>query len=126
MTISITNNVTTAALMAQKTSGRRVGTTCGTYLSDSIIRVRPVRVNPWLKPNNRIRTAFDVQRVDKPDVPRFSRHHDRVRALARTKEAHTFQQRTIGHARCGEDNLLAGREIVRVVNLVWVLDSHRR
>ena len=43
------------------------------------------------KPDHSIRPALDVQRIDKTDVPRLSRHHHRVRPLAGAEEPHAFQ-----------------------------------
>ena len=87
MTISETSAVTVAALASQNISGRRVGTTCGTY---AVIRFL-YPCNLWLKTDHRIRTTFDVQRVDKPNVARLRRHHDRMRPLARSEKPHTLQ-----------------------------------
>ena len=35
--------------------------------------------------------AFDVQRIDKANVTRFSSHNHRMRAFARAEKAHAFQ-----------------------------------
>src|SRR6266850_5735986 len=39
-----------------------------------------------LKPNNRIRSTFDVHRIDKPDVSRLGGHNQGVCSFACTKE----------------------------------------
>src|SRR6185369_16524375 len=48
-----------------------------------------------------------------------------MRPLARTEKPHTLQQRTVSHPSRSKDDLLSRREIIRVVNLVGILDAHR-
>src|SRR5918911_1577123 len=47
-----------------------------------------------------------------------------MRPFAGPEEAYAAQERPVGDARGGEDDSLAGGEIVRVVNLVWIVDAH--
>src|SRR4051812_14613400 len=77
-----------------------------------------------LKSNHRVGAAFDVDGVDEAYVPRLGGHYERVCTLARAEETDALEQRAIGHAGRGEDDLLAGREVVRLVNLVGVADAH--
>src|SRR6266436_6531757 len=48
-----------------------------------------------------------------------------MRALAGTKETHPAQQGSVSNAAGGEDDFLAGREIVGVVSLVRISYAHR-
>src|SRR5438105_4720393 len=77
-----------------------------------------------LKSNYCVRAALDVDCINEAYVARLGRHHERVRATARAEEADAAQERAVGDARRDEDDLLAGREVVRVVDLVRVADAH--
>src|SRR5215208_2899692 len=77
-----------------------------------------------LKPNDRVGAALDVDGVDEAYVARLGRHHERVRAVTRPEEADAAQERAVGDAARDEDDLLARREVVRVVDLVRVVDAH--
>src|SRR5437588_3938289 len=77
-----------------------------------------------LKSYHRVGPALDVDGVNEAYVARLGRHHERVRAAARAEEAHPAQERAVGDARRDEDDLPAGREVVRVIDLVWVADAH--
>ena len=78
-----------------------------------------------LKPDDRVRPAFDVDTIDESNVFRFAGHHHRVRALAGAEETHAAHQRSIGNSGGREDDLLTGREILGVVNFVRIGDAHR-
>src|SRR5256714_1295838 len=77
-----------------------------------------------LKSNHGVRAALDVDGVNEAYVARLGRHHERVCASARAEEADAAQERAVGDARRDEDDLPAGREVVRVVDLVRVADAH--
>src|SRR3954468_7333587 len=62
--------------------------------------------------------------VNESYVARLRRHNERVRAAAGAEEAYAAQKRAVGDARRDEDYLPAGREVVRVVDLVRVVDAH--
>src|SRR5215204_3956426 len=49
-----------------------------------------------------------------------------MRAFAGPEKPHTLQQRSIRYTSRRENNLLPGRQIVRIVNLLRILDSHAR
>src|SRR6185503_15726856 len=77
------------------------------------------------KSNNRIRTAFDVNRVDEAYALRsLGRHDDRRSACACSKEPHAPQNSTVGHTRSREDQLLPRRKIVRVVDAPRIAYAH--
>src|SRR5437763_6767333 len=77
-----------------------------------------------LSSDHGVRAALDVDGVNEAYVARLGRHHERVCASARAEEAHPAQERAVGDARRDEDDLPAGREVVRVVDLVRVADAH--
>src|SRR5207237_6161078 len=77
-----------------------------------------------LKSDHGVRAALDVDCINEAYVARLGRHHERVRATARAEEADAAQERAVGDARRDEDDLLAGREVVRMVDLVRVADAH--
>src|SRR5579885_1300390 len=77
-----------------------------------------------LKSDYRVRAAFDVDGVNEAYVARLGRHDERVGSSARAEEADAAQERAVGDSGRDEDDLLAGREVVRVINLVRVADAH--
>src|SRR5438874_8172286 len=77
-----------------------------------------------LKSYHCVGPALDVDGVNEAYVARLGRHHERVRASARAEEADAAQERAVCDARRNEDDLPAGREVVRMVDLVWVADAH--
>jgi hypothetical protein len=77
-----------------------------------------------LKPDHGIRATLDMQRVHEPDMLGFSRHHQGMCSLARAKESDSFKQGAIGNAGGRENNLLARRQVIGVINLVWIFYAH--
>src|SRR5437588_2767518 len=77
-----------------------------------------------LKSYHRVGPALDVDGVNEAYVARLGRHHERVRASARAEESDAAQERAVCDARRDEDDLPAGREVVRMVDLVRVADAH--
>src|SRR5690348_6831209 len=67
-----------------------------------------------------------VNAVDKAHFSRAARHHQRLRTNTIAKETHTPQQRTVGYARCSEDDIFSGSKVLRAVDLLCVFDSHFR
>src|SRR6266436_3504496 len=78
------------------------------------------------KPDNRIRTAFDVNGVDEAHaLGALGCHYDRRRANACSEKAHAAKYRPVRHTGRREDDFLARRQIVSIVDAVRVVDSHR-
>src|ERR1700760_2427704 len=77
-----------------------------------------------LKSNYRIWAALDVDGINEAYVARLGRHDERVRAAASAEESHAAKERAVRDSGRDEDHLLAGREGVRVVNLVRVVYPH--
>src|SRR4051794_16696107 len=66
-----------------------------------------------------------MDRVDEPDAVRLQRHEQRRRADAAAEEADAAQEVAVGDASGAEDDVVAGGELGRVVNLVAVDVAHR-
>src|ERR1041384_2049823 len=78
-----------------------------------------------LEPYNGIRTALDVHGVNEThSLGAFGRHDYRRSPNAGSKEAHSAKYRPIRHTGCRENDFLAGREIVRIVDAVRITDPH--
>src|SRR6185436_12147216 len=67
----------------------------------------------------------DVNTVDEPDAVRVVLHDDRARANAVAEETDALHEGALGDARGREDDVVARREILRLVDLLQILDAHR-
>ncbi len=77
-----------------------------------------------LESNDRVRPTFNVQRVNKSDVPRLGCHHYRVSSFPCSKKSHALEQSAVSHA-CGREYyFFAGRQVIGVVNFIRIFDSH--
>src|SRR4029453_16628838 len=79
----------------------------------------------FLEANFDIRRGRDVDAVDEPDAVRIVLHDHGAGANAVAEEPDAFHQRAVGHAGGGEDDAVAGRQILRRVDLLEVADPHR-
>src|SRR5262245_12545520 len=78
-----------------------------------------------LEPHDRIRPALDVDRVDEADLVAVGRRDEGLGADTGAEEADALEDRALGDTGSGKDDALAGGEVVRVVDLLGVLDAHR-
>lgn len=60
-----------ACARRRKSGGKPLFLTC----SFQLIQL-PFVLLVWLKTDDRVRSTFDVQRINKPNVSRLRRHHD--------------------------------------------------
>src|SRR3954453_22448126 len=67
----------------------------------------------------------NVNAVDEPDAVRLLLHDHRTGARAVAEKADAPHQRAVGDAGGREDDVFPGREILRPVDAVEVLDAHR-
>src|SRR3954462_11070574 len=67
----------------------------------------------------------DVNAVDEPDAVRLVLHDHRTGARAVAEKADAAHQRAVGHAGRRADDVFAGREMLRPVDALEVLDAHR-
>src|SRR3954453_3957745 len=67
----------------------------------------------------------DVNAVDEPDAVRLVLHDHRTGARAVAEKADAAHQRAVGDTGRREDDVFAGREILRPVDALEVLDAHR-
>src|SRR2546421_9124489 len=65
-----------------------------------------------------------VNAVDEADAVRVVLHDHGARADAVAEEPDAFHQRPLGDARRGEDDVVARREIPRLVDLLEIGDAH--
>src|SRR4029077_15146989 len=70
-----------------------------------------------LEPNLDVLVRIDVDAVDETNAMRVILHDDRAGANAFAEKPHAFHERAVGHAGRREDDLPAGREILRPVDL---------
>src|ERR1035437_7039977 len=71
-----------------------------------------------------VRTLVDMDGLDEPDLALVELHHQRRGAHTISKEAHALEQRPIGDAGCGKDDVLAGREVVGRIDALRIGDAH--
>src|SRR6478736_5041170 len=86
------------------------------------------RLRPWAdtsKADPHHPLLLDVNRVDEADARRVALHDDRAGAGAVAEETDAAHQATVGDAGGGEDDALAGGELLRGVDAVRIGDAHR-
>src|SRR5215510_6339276 len=76
-------------------------------------------------PDRAVLARPHVDAVDEADAMRCRLHDQRCGADAVAEEAYALHQRAVGDAGCGKQDVLAGREILRTIDLLHVLDAHR-
>src|SRR5580704_6185369 len=64
--------------------------------------------------------------IDEADLAAIEREHHRLRPHSFAEEAHAAQQAAGGDAGAGENDVVAGREFVCVVNAARIFDAHLR
>src|ERR1700728_41039 len=83
------------------------------------------RVNLMLcEPHLHIRTLFQVDALDEAYFAGELGEDYRRSARALAEEADAFEQRAVGDSRGGEDELFAGGKILRLVDLVFIFNTH--
>src|SRR5580658_7226154 len=86
----------------------------------SAIRVRRA---PLHEPHFHIRTLFQVNALDEAHLAGELSEDDRGSPRAFAEEADAFQQSAVGDAGGGEDELLAGGKVFRLVDTTLVFDA---
>src|SRR5882724_4308871 len=76
------------------------------------------------KPDYLVRSAVNVNCVNKANVTRLRGHHKRMRSLACSKKPHTFQECAVRDTSRGKDDFLTRRKIVCVIDLIRIVNSH--
>src|SRR4051812_22437154 len=93
-------------------------------MNDAEVTAKRFRRYPTSEADAHHALLLDVDSVDEADARWVALHDDRAGARAVTKEAHAAHQRSVGDARCREDDAVAGREVLGGVDAGRIRNAH--